>query len=270
MEGDYSDMTDFNTKLGPGALADSSRSPYGIPLSIWEDVNYYVDQIAEVPPIITTGLTFFVLDFQELHTCALRWQKRTFPDMIALSRFIYDYGAGTVVPIYGQLKNIVNKIDNVQSSQIYKEQFHLIMDQLLNSVSGSEDLAASIAVDIAEFAETTNNVKFQLTKKAGANRYKSALDVNPTDEVLRIFQALSKLPVLIQSLKHSPLSKIQYIRGSLLAIKEDLQEIKENYSVNFAADNPLLTTFGIDLAKEEWRQAADEVYGFANKDWTLA
>ncbi|MCD1257242.1 hypothetical protein B5M42_000135 [Paenibacillus athensensis] len=260
----------LDAKLGPGALSDPSRSPYAVSLSDWNSVNGYVNQIVTTGQKVGSYINGIVPAFPELYACATDWQQRTFPNMIHLAKAIYKYGTADVKEQYAKLKQIVDALDNGGSVAAYMPQFTQLIDALTAEVVANESLAATIADAVVRFANAIDKVKRQVTQAAGSNVSARSLraSYDPGGQAGEVAKALALLPGLLNSLMNSPLAKIQLIRGSWTAIKEDLAAIAEAYADGFDPESPFLTELGIELAITQWQQVAGEAQAFAGNVWS--
>jgi|GEM_PF-3564790 len=259
----------LDSKLGPGAFSDPSRSPYALSLSDWNSVNGYVDQIVTIGQQVGSYMNGIVPAFPELLACATDWQQRTFPNMINLAKALYNYGTIDVKVQYAKLKQIVEALDNGGSAAAYMSEFTQLIDGLMAEVVANESLAATIADAVVRFAKAMTTVQQQVAQAAGSNVPRSMrADYDPFGQPGEIAKALAQLPGLLNSLINSPLPKIQLIRGSWTAIKEDLSAIAEAYADGFDPESPFLTELGIELAITQWQQVADEAQAFAGNVWS--
>lgn len=253
-------MTVNQANLGPGTLAAPDKSVYAIPLSDWQNVNGYVQKITGLSPRVASHVRLFAPSFPKLESAAQKWKAETFPALIELSRSVHSYATVEVRTAYARLSSFLESPEDLDS-------FQQAMAKLIQEADKLAQRSATLGTDASQLALHVGSVMRELKQQQGASPRSLPRSFNPIEEIQQIGKALSELSGVLQQLERSPLTVLQYMQGSWLAIRDDLQAVLDIYADEFDADSAILTQYGIEHALDQWNWVAGEAKRFAEQVW---
>ncbi|MCB0707051.1 MAG: hypothetical protein KDC34_17165 [Saprospiraceae bacterium] len=264
-------MDIIKINFGPGQLANSNLSPFKVPVSVWENVNTFLNAVANVDgdtaDWIDNGLTEIgdnTFSFYSLQQMAAKWQSTNYQDLKTMTQQVHDFGAKAVPASILQMQQVSPKFKGGTYSKGDVNAFTDAVNQLIIAANQVSIASQNLKIDLQQLTtEMSGGTQFIKAVNWVKNKFDAKNYTQTNQEAQNLVNTMNQFENNFSwNNLNTCFECFTFVNGTLGTLNSELNNGMSQIQKISYSNNPFEVDGNFNVVESDWSQVANDAQSF--------